>query len=57
MIQLTLSNRVGKIWINSKLVTSITVYEGKTVITFDQDNEVWVKESPDEIGELWNFVR
>jgi hypothetical protein len=56
MIKLTVWGREEPIWINKSLVTTLTEYEGKTVITFDCNNEIHVIESLDDISNKWGIV-
>lgn len=54
MLKLTALLYDEPIWINTKLVTSIEKNDrAGTVIRFDQDNEVRVRETLDEIGDKW----
>ena len=52
MIKLTALNYERPIWVNPNLITCFESREGGTVIYFDQDNEVKVKETNYEICEL-----
>jgi len=50
MIRLTLHFIDREIWVNPKLITSILFLADKeTLITFDNKNEVTVRESPQEV--------
>lgn len=54
MIKLTALLYDAPIWINTRLVTSLEKHTaGGTVIRFDQDNEVYVQESLETIGDKW----
>ncbi len=52
MIKLTTLNYDGAIWVNTALITSFEKHEGGTVIYFDQNNDVKVKETPDQLSAL-----
>lgn len=58
MIKLTVYDQKRVIWINTKLICYATRFEGKTIIGFGNDNcEVFVEETLEEIGDLWNHVQ
>lgn len=59
MLKLTLYGVVPPkdIWVNTKLVTTIVEFEGKTILSFDRENEVHVTESALEIGKMWNYIQ
>jgi hypothetical protein len=52
MIQLTAQNYDRLLWVNPALITSFEGWDGGTVIHFDDNNEVKVKESPEAVAAL-----
>ncbi len=52
MIQLTALEYDRPIWINVSLITSFEGFKGGTMIYFDQENNVKVREKPEAILEL-----